>query len=434
MSDLKIQVNNLSKRYRIGLKEELHDTFVSSFLSWAKSPFSNFRKLKNLTDFSDDGQESDTIWALNDVSLNVQEGEVLGIIGRNGAGKSTLLKILSRIVEPTSGSCIIHGRVASLLEVGTGFHSELSGRENLYLNGAILGMSKREMDSKFEEIVDFSGVGKFIDTPVKRYSSGMSVRLAFSIAAHLDPEILLIDEVLAVGDAYFQKKCLGKMQEVSSQGRTVLFVSHQMNAIQSLCDRCILLENGRVVKDGDTEVVVNKYLNLGKNSDKISDFRYAKDKYKDMNLGATVSINEVEFKDNKSAIAVGEELSINVMVKSNVSYNIKDLHLSIIITDLGGRGLSRSNLKETFEVKAGLETNLNVTVNTGFHLMPGTYFMSLHLYEGDLFDKSRMLDMVDNYPQFEIYAEKGGHHNEITSYWKPGWSRISFDASMAVVK
>tara|TARA_Y100000310_G_scaffold161794_1_gene161707 strand:+ start:1055 stop:2359 length:1305 start_codon:yes stop_codon:yes gene_type:complete len=434
MSNLAIQVNNLSKRYRIGLKEELHDTFVSSFISWAKSPFSNLRKVRNLTDFSDDGQELDTIWALNDVSLNLQEGEVLGIIGRNGAGKSTLLKILSRIVEPTSGSCIIHGRVASLLEVGTGFHSELSGRENLYLNGAILGMSKREMDSKFEEIVDFSGVGKFIDTPVKRYSSGMSVRLAFSIAAHLDPEILIIDEVLAVGDAYFQKKCLGKMQEVSSQGRTVLFVSHQMNAVQSLCDRCILLENGRITHDGDTEVIINKYLNLSKASENISDFRYAKDKYKDMNFGETLSINEVELKNKNNLIAVGEKLSVNVSVQSNVSYDLNNLRLSIIITDLGGKGLSRSNLKENFEVKRRSKTIINITVNTGFYLMPGTYCVSLHLYKGDLSAKYRMLDMIDNYPQFEVYASKDKNNNENNNYWKSGWSRISFDASMAIIE
>ena len=434
MSDLEIQVRHLSKLYRIGLKEELHDTFVSSFLSWAKSPFSNFRKLKNLTDFSDDGQESDTIWALNDVSLNVQEGEVLGIIGRNGAGKSTLLKILSRIVEPTSGSCIIHGRVASLLEVGTGFHSELSGRENLYLNGAILGMSKREMDSKFEEIVDFSGVGKFIDTPVKRYSSGMSVRLAFSIAAHLDPEILLVDEVLAVGDAYFQKKCLGKMQEVSTQGRTVIFVSHQMNVIQSLCDRCILLKNGSVTEDGDTEEIVNKYLNLNTSHEKISEYRYTKDKYKDISLGTTVSINKIKFKNNKSVIYVREKISVDVLAKSHISYDLNDLRVSIIITDLGGRGLSRSNLKKAFIIKAGSETKLEITVNTGFYLMPGTYFLSLHLYKGDLFNKYRMLDIINNYPQFEIYSGNEGEDNEITSHWKSGWSRISFDASMMVIK
>jgi lipopolysaccharide transport system ATP-binding protein len=197
---------------------------------------------------------------LKDVSFQVERGEVVGIIGRNGAGKSTLLKILSQITAPTEGRAVINGRVGSLLEVGTGFHQELTGRENIYLNGAILGMTKDEIDRKFDEIVDFSGVEKFIDTPVKHYSSGMRVRLAFSVAAHLDPEILLIDEVLAVGDAAFQKKCLGKMDDVAKSGRTVLFVSHDMGSIQNLCPRAILLEDGNLVSDSETDVVVNRYL------------------------------------------------------------------------------------------------------------------------------------------------------------------------------
>ena len=264
MSDIAIQVRNLSKRYRIGLKEELNDTFVSSMVSWAKAPFVNFRQLKKLTKFSDNGQESDIIWALNDVSFDVKKGEVLGIIGSNGAGKSTLLKILSRITEPTSGSCRINGRVASLLEVGTGFHSELSGRENIYLNGTILGMSKKEIAEKFDEIVDFSGIERFIDTPVKRYSSGMSVRLAFAVAAFLEPEVLLVDEVLAVGDVTFQKKCLGKIKDVVGGGnRTVLFVSHNMTAIQKLCQRTVLIEGGKVMMVGDTDTAVDSYLMRG---------------------------------------------------------------------------------------------------------------------------------------------------------------------------
>ncbi|SVD34109.1 uncharacterized protein METZ01_LOCUS386963, partial [marine metagenome] len=220
MSDIPIKVNNLSKRYRIGLKEELHDTFVGSMVEWFKSPFSNYKKVKSLSTFSNNGESDDIIWALKDVSFEVKRGEVLGIIGKNGAGKSTLLKILCRITGPTNGQISINGRIASLLEVGTGFHSELSGRENVYLNGTILGMTKSEIDKKFDQIIDFSGVEEFIDTPVKRYSSGMKVRLAFSVAAHLEPEILLIDEVLAVGDLEFQRKCLGKMEEVSQSGRT----------------------------------------------------------------------------------------------------------------------------------------------------------------------------------------------------------------------
>ena len=212
MSDTVIKVENLSKVYRIGLQEEIHDTLMGAFTSFVRNPFKNYRRLQRLTQFSSGGDDQDTIWALKDVSFDVRRGEVIGIIGRNGAGKSTLLKVLSRITHPTNGRIELNGRVASLLEVGTGFHPELTGRENVYLNGTILGMTKAEIDRKFDEIVDFSGIEKFIDTPAKRYSSGMRVRLAFSVAAHLEPEILLVDEVLAVGDATFQKKSIGKQK------------------------------------------------------------------------------------------------------------------------------------------------------------------------------------------------------------------------------
>jgi lipopolysaccharide transport system ATP-binding protein len=208
-------------------------------------------------------EKSDYVWSLKDINLEIQQGEVLGIIGKNGAGKSTLLKILSRVTQPTTGSIKYKGRIASLLEVGTGFHPELTGRENIFLNGAILGMTKSEIKRKFDEIVDFSGVGNYLDTPVKRYSSGMYVRLAFAVAAHLEPEILIIDEVLAVGDAEFQKKCLGKMKSVSGEGRTVLFVSHNMDAVNTLCSRVVMLEHGQKVFEGDTKEGVNFYLRSG---------------------------------------------------------------------------------------------------------------------------------------------------------------------------
>lgn len=268
MQDAAIKVENIGKRYRIGLKEDLNDSFAKSAFNFMRSPIKNYRKYRSLYNFKDidrsKGNNSfDTIWALSDVSFEVERGEVLGIIGGNGAGKSTLLKILSRITEPTTGRAEIRGRVASLLEVGTGFHPELTGRENVYLNGTILGMRKKEIDGKFDEIVNFSGVDKFIDTPVKRYSSGMKVRLAFAVAAHLEPEILIIDEVLAVGDAAFQKKCMDKMQSVGQHGRTVLFVSHNMLAIKRLCERAILLKGGQVVMDGPSQEIVGSYINSG---------------------------------------------------------------------------------------------------------------------------------------------------------------------------
>lgn len=266
-----ISVNNLSKQYRIGTRapyKTLRETLMNALASPARlfrrnsaplSPDSSLLKPNTLNLTPDSSQSSDTFWALKDVSFEVQQGEVIGIIGRNGAGKSTLLKILSRITEPTEGEIRIRGRVASLLEVGTGFHPELTGRENIYLNGAILGMTKAEIKRKFDEIVAFAEIEKFLDTPVKRYSSGMYVRLAFAVAAHLEPEILVVDEVLAVGDAQFQKKCLGKMGEVSKEGRTVLFVSHNMAAVSALCQRGIELNQGSISFEGNVQEAISHY-------------------------------------------------------------------------------------------------------------------------------------------------------------------------------
>jgi len=267
--DIAIKVENISKRYRIGLKENMNDSFGETIFNFIKTPLRNYRKYRSLYKFDDinpdqDNTPSDIIWALRDVSFEIGEGEIVGIIGINGAGKSTLLKILSKITVPTSGRAIIRGKVSSLLEVGTGFHPELTGRENVYLNGTILGMRKKEIDRKFDEIVDFSGVEKFLDTPVKRYSSGMRVRLAFAVAAHLEPQILLIDEVLAVGDLRFQKKCMDKMKEVGQKGRTVLFVSHNLPAVTRLCPRTILLNGGRVQVDDLSPRVISVYMDSGK--------------------------------------------------------------------------------------------------------------------------------------------------------------------------
>ena len=255
MSEIAVQVDNLSKRYTIGARREKHATLRDRLVSGASRLFGRGT-----------GSEADAtnvMWALRDVSFSVKQGEVVGIIGRNGAGKSTLLKLLSRITAPTHGRIEITGRVSSLLEVGTGFHAELTGRENVYLNGTILGMKRVEVTKKFDEIVAFAGVEQFIDTPVKRYSSGMYLRLAFAVAAHLQPEVLIVDEVLAVGDADFQKKCLGKMEGVADQGRTIFFVSHNMQAITRLCKRVIYLEDGQLRLDGSPHDVVKTYLHSG---------------------------------------------------------------------------------------------------------------------------------------------------------------------------
>lgn len=265
MSEPVIKIQNLSKRYRIGVKEERYRTIRESIMSGIKAPFKNIKTLRKLTNFdnsSNSSKEKDVIWALKNVSFDVEEGEVIGIIGRNGAGKSTLLKILSRITEPTEGEVRIRGRVGSLLEVGTGFHPELTGRENVFLNGAILGMRKEEIKMKFDEIVAFAEIEKFLDTPVKRYSSGMYVRLAFAVAAHLEPEILLVDEVLAVGDIAFQRKCLGKMEDIGKQGHTVLFISHNIQAINQLCSRSIIVNGGTIIANGDTQSILNLYVTM----------------------------------------------------------------------------------------------------------------------------------------------------------------------------
>jgi len=339
--DVAIRVENISKRYRIGLKEDMHDSFGGALFGFIKSPIKNFKKYRSYYKFDDidlngvnsDINNSDIVWALKGVSFEVRKGEVLGLIGGNGAGKSTLLKILAKITDPTSGQAKIRGRISSLLEVGTGFHQELTGRENVFLNGTILGMSKREIENKFDEIVDFSGVEKFIDTPVKRYSSGMKVRLAFSVAAFMEPEILLVDEVLAVGDAAFQTKCLGKMSEVSKQGRTIIFVSHNMAAIEHLCDRVIVLESGKIKLDTDPNLAIAKYF------ESISTFAKVKNLGEvPRKSGYTPVIQKVEFINQKgdsvSTVQTGDTLIVHIHY--NHSDILKDPHFGLVFENLVG--------------------------------------------------------------------------------------------------
>ncbi len=337
MSNPIIKVNNLSKRYRIGAKEQGYKTFREAIMDGISAPVRNLAKLRRLTRFKD-GQslncEEDVIWALKDVSFEVNEGEVLGIIGRNGAGKTTILKVLSRITEPTFGFAEIHGRISSLLEVGTGFHPELTGRENIFLNGAILGMRKHEIERKFDEIVNFAEIEKFIDTPVKRYSSGMYVRLAFAVAAHLEPEILLVDEVLAVGDNVFQKKCLGKMSDITSQGRTVLFVSHFMPSILNLCSRTLLLDGGRVHLDGSSKQVVEAYLSTGMNNmAKITwDIEEAPG-------GDSARIHAVRIRNHQGHISATHEISDPIILEMDFWCLKADLRLNVSFHVYNGLGI-----------------------------------------------------------------------------------------------
>jgi lipopolysaccharide transport system ATP-binding protein len=320
-----ITVRNLSKKYTLGERQPYY-SFRDSISGFLHKPF---RKEK---------LQKDEFWALRDVSFDINEGDVVGVIGRNGAGKSTLLKILSRITPPTEGEIVLRGRVASLLEVGTGFHPELTGRENIYLNGAILGMKRWEINNKFDEIVEFAEISKFLDTPVKHYSSGMYMRLAFAVAAHLEPEILLVDEVLAVGDTQFQKKCIGKMSEVSKQGRTVLFVSHNMVMIKSLCTKCLLLKSGQIVKQGATNQVVDKYL---------EDFTSDQRNHLDPKVKSTF-FKEVIINNNKAVIS-GQPIIIEIIYGRENNKSLDRGRLSIAVNDMMGNFLFVCSTEMTFK-------------------------------------------------------------------------------------
>jgi lipopolysaccharide transport system ATP-binding protein len=328
-NNIVIRAEGLSKLYHIGRKQEKYKTLRDTLTNAFVSPFRRAGKLlKGQTTGA--AELDETIWALKDISFEIKKGEVVGIIGRNGAGKSTLLKILSRITEPTKGFAEIYGRVGSLLEVGTGFHSELTGRENIYLNGAILGMKRAEIDRKFDEIVAFAEVEKFIDTPVKHYSSGMYLRLAFAVAAHLEPEILLVDEVLAVGDVAFQKKCMGKMEDVAKEGRTILFVSHNMAAIGNLCTSGIYIDEGQLVVYGETKEVIERYL---ANISKISNTELS-DRKDRRGIGEIKVVN-IELLNHDGKIVQspisGQELIIRLHYKSFVDKVFRNCRASVVV-------------------------------------------------------------------------------------------------------
>ena len=396
MSDRAINIENLSKAYRIGLKEIGNDTFAGSILASLKSPFSNFRKLKNLSNISHEEVSDDIIWALKDVSMEVKRGEVVGIIGKNGAGKSTLLKIISNITEPTTGRIEIYGRVASLLEVGTGFNPELTGRENVYLNGTILGMTKKEVDKKFDEIVEFSGVQKFVDTPVKRYSSGMKVRLAFAVAAHLEPEILIVDEVLAVGDAEFQKKCLGKMESITSEGRTILFVSHNMSAIKNLCTRAVLLKEGKVVSTGNTEKVIDEYMNVYKSH--IVDGNIPEGFPRNAFNKGYAYFRKIQLKNSNGSASdyFSYHQSVTLSVGIEVLKEITDGTFVILIGSSNDDKISYSSTSDDFNTWVNLKPGYHeFEVKLDQNFLPGTYFITLVLMDGQGFPYDNVGNVVD---------------------------------------
>jgi lipopolysaccharide transport system ATP-binding protein len=372
MSNSAIKVENVSKQYRLGEREG-YKTFREAIAKLSKAPFRRWNGSKPSSLNSD--PDSETIWALKDVSFEVKQGEVVGIIGRNGAGKSTLLKVLSKITEPTSGRVQLKGRVGSLLEVGTGFHPELTGHENIYLYGAILGMNRWEVTRKFDEIVAFAEIEKFINTPVKRYSSGMYTRLAFAVAAHLEPEILLVDEVLAVGDIAFQKKCLGKMEKVSGEGRTVLFVSHNMAAIQGLCDRAILLENGGMVLNAETSKVIEAYSLV---DDVDTEAKISLKSHANRAPGCKAVLEELQIMVNgelSTNIGMGQPLEISVSFKSPKPVR----GVGISFEDSLGRRLFIVSPNYTNPDLLGSSTTCGKLICTlpNLPLLPNTYYLTV---------------------------------------------------------
>lgn len=372
---LAIEVDRLGKRYRLGLRDEKSDTLVGSMAAWLRSPFRSFRRLRDLTRFGEGEETPDAIWALRDVSFQLNVGEALAVIGRNGAGKSTLLKILSRITPPSTGRATLAGRVASLLEVGTGFHPELTGRENIYLNGTLLGMTSREVDSKLEEIVEFAGVGKFLETPIKRYSSGMQVRLAFSVAAHLDAEVLIVDEVLAVGDLEFQRKCLGRMGTLTRSGRTVLFVSHNMPVVKTLCSRGIVLNAGRVTFEGSAPDAVSAYMAsapvTGGGGPVMPDsIRYS--------TGEAV-ITRANVESSGSVLLWGEPIQLRMEL--DVRQPLRDVLLDVKIQSADGTVLGYATNTFDHGEPVALEPGVHeVKVSLENALHPGDYTLSIGLH------------------------------------------------------
>ncbi|MBQ9135763.1 MAG: ABC transporter ATP-binding protein [Lachnospiraceae bacterium] len=411
MQDTVIKIDNLKKKYRLGLIGG--GTLTADLQSW----WAKVRKKEdpNLK-IGEEAVERKEFWALNGINLEVKKGETLGIIGANGAGKSTLLKILSRVTAPTDGEVKIKGRISSMLEVGTGFHGELTGRENIYLNGAILGMSRKEVEAKIEDIIEFSECRKFIDTPVKRYSSGMYVKLAFAVAAHLDSEILVMDEVLAVGDMKFQEKCLGKMGDVADkEGRTVLYVSHNMSTIQQLCSRCIVLDKGQVIYDGNVEEAIRIYMGTVKESPVKIDLTQIK--RAEEHAGRVAFMKELELLDKKDSIIEKDE-KVKFKLKYETEQENLNMHIRIILRYADGTPVTMITTKDSFKSRIGEENEVTFALDTTY-IVPGKYTMSIILYEVNQFGTFRNCDGVTDAYCFEIQAKEDYAHKMDWShrYW-----------------
>src|SRR5690554_1639452 len=394
-----LKAENISKQYRLGLVGTgtlSHD--LNRFWHKVRGKEDPYLKIGAVNDRSGEAKE-EYVWALRDINFEVEEGEVLGIIGRNGAGKSTLLKILSKVTGPTTGVIKSNGRIASLLEVGTGFHPELTGRENIFLNSAILGMTRTEIDSKLDEIVEFSGCEMYIDTPVKRYSSGMKVRLAFAVAAHLEPDILVVDEVLAVGDAEFQKKAIGKMQDISKgDGRTVLFVSHSMAAVKSLCTRAIVLENGRTVFEGNTDEAVNFYLK--KNEDLTSKKLSTRDDRKGLGNFIITDIKKLNTLGRESEIHLsGEDLIFEITIANKKKLFIEDLRLDFGLNDSNDLRISWFSTSLFNEPFRFIDSD---TITLKMRLLDVPLYAGFYSLTSNLMVNGKAEDWVSNAVSFQI--------------------------------
>ena len=407
-----IQISNVKKRYRLG---QIGGGSLQADLQswWARIRGKEDPNTKIGVDQRSNGE---TFMALNGIDLTIYKGEAVGIIGGNGAGKSTLLKLLSRVTAPTEGEIDIYGRIASMLEVGTGFSPEMTGRENVYMNGAILGMTKAEIDAKMEDIIEFSEVREFIDTPVKRYSSGMYVKLAFSVAAHLESEIMIMDEVLAVGDMAFQKKCLDKMRDAAKRdGRTVLYVSHNMNTIRQLCDRCVVLDKGKVIFEGEVEEGIETYLGSKGNSESSVNLKDIKRDREFQGLPLHMLIFEAEQKDN-SIYNLGEKLRAKITY--NCDKEIENAYLRLMIKTIEGTPVTMVTNEKGFKIEKGKEENVKFEVDIS-RLVPGRYSISPVFYEVNELGVNSSLDGLKEVYCFEVATVPGFNHNMmwLHRYW-----------------
>lgn len=398
-----MRVSNIGKKYELMTEQDKHDTFVSVLLNSFRSGFKNKK---------DKGE----FWALKDVSFNVNKGERIGIIGHNGAGKSTLLKVFSRITVPTEGEIEIKGRIASLLEVGTGFHMELTGRENIYLNGSILGMSRAEIDSKFNDIVEFSEIGPFLDTPVKKYSSGMFVKLAFAVASHLDPDILIVDEVLAVGDMKFQEKCLGKMEDVAGDGRTVLYVSHSMRTVQQLCNRVIVMDHGKIIFDGNVDEGIKIYMD---NNIEVNSFKDFTNQKRQSYVSKTAKMISSQIINNEECrLKSNDELIFDLRWQSYKNVDNIRLRAEVLYSDNTPAGTSFSfpikNMKKDEEYLDRFKLDIS-------RLAPGRYTVIFVLYEVNELGTYSDMDRVEHGLNFEIIDNKDAGNINWTHRW---WGHV----------